>query len=88
MSDLGFNSLPKWIKHLHAHDILCTIIGVEKSDVHGLGTHYNFITRFWGVSPQTEKKALGSLHSFTSKQYKNLRKMKNCCQNILLLLKI
>ncbi len=74
MSDLGFNSLPKWIKHLRAHDILCTIIGVEKSDVPGLRTHYDFITRFWGVSPQAEKKALDSLHSFTSKPRKKLGK--------------
>ncbi|WP_346962497.1 hypothetical protein [Clostridium sp.] len=88
MSDLGFNSLPKWIKHLRAHDILCTIIGVEKSDVPGLGTHYDFITRFWGVSPKAEKKSLDSLHSFTSKPRKKLGKMKNCRQSILVLLKI
>ena len=74
MSDLGFHGLPKWIKHLRAHDILCTIIGVEKSNVPGLGTHYDFMTRFWGVSPETEKKSLDSLHPFTSKPRKKLGK--------------
>lgn len=66
MSNLGFHSLPK----LRAHDILCTIIGVEKSNVPGLGTHYDFISRFWGMSPEAEKSAKDSLHSFTSKPCK------------------
>jgi len=74
MSDLDFHSVSKWIKHLRAHDILCTIIGVEKSSVPGLGTHYDFMTRFWGVSPEAEKKALDSLHPFTSKPRKKLGK--------------
>ncbi|MCT7443328.1 hypothetical protein N5V56_22830, partial [Escherichia coli] len=74
MSDLGFHSLQNWIKHLRAHDILCTIIGVEKSNVPGLGTHYDFISRFWGMSPKAEKSAKDSLHSFTSKPHKKLGK--------------
>ena len=74
MSDLGFYILPKWINHLRAHDILCTIIGVEKSNVPGLGTHYDFISIFWGMSPVAEKKAKDSLHPFTSKPRKKLGK--------------
>jgi hypothetical protein len=74
MSDLDFYSLPKWIEHLRAHSILCTIVGVERSDVPGLGTHYDFISRLWGVSPEADKKALDSLHPFTSKPRKKLGK--------------
>ncbi|KZL92743.1 hypothetical protein CLMAG_25570 [Clostridium magnum DSM 2767] len=74
MSDLGFHSLPKWLRHLRAHDILCSIVGVSKSDVPGLGTHYDFISRFWGVSPETEKSARNSLHPFVSKPRKKLGK--------------
>lgn len=70
MSDLDFHSLPKWIEHLRAHDILCTIIGVEKSNVPGLGTHYGFILGFLGMSPEAKKAAKNSLHSFTSKPRK------------------
>lgn len=88
MSDLGFHSLPKWIKHLRAHNILCIIIGVEKSNVPGLGTHYDFISRLWDVSPEAEKAANDSLHSFTSKPRKKLVRMKSYPQNILVLLKI
>lgn len=70
MSDLGFHSLSKWVRHLRAHDILCSIVGVSKSDIPGLGTHYDFISRFWGVSPETEKSARNSLHPFVSKPRK------------------
>ncbi|MDF2636545.1 MAG: hypothetical protein K0R78_3419 [Pelosinus sp.] len=28
MSNLGFYSISKWVKHLHARDILCVIVGV------------------------------------------------------------
>lgn len=57
-------------KHLHAHDILCAIVGITKSDAPGLGTHYDFLTRFWGVSPEAEKSALDSLHPFVSNSKK------------------
>jgi len=72
MSDLGFYSITNWIKHLRAHDILCSIIGVAQSDVPGLGTHYDLISRFWDVSAKAEKKALDSPHSFVSKPRKKL----------------
>jgi hypothetical protein len=74
MSDLGFHSLPRWVKHLRAHDILYPIIGVTKSDVPGLGTHYDFISRFWGVRFESEKSARNSFHSFVAKPRKKLDK--------------
>jgi len=43
MSELHYNSITKWIEFLKANPILCFAIGVNPSNVPGVGSHYDFI---------------------------------------------
>ena len=74
MSLLNFHSIPLWIKYLRAHEILCFAIGLLPSDIPGVGTHYDFISRFWLANPQTLKSFKDSPHPFVSKPRKKLGK--------------
>jgi len=74
MSELHYNSISKWVKFLKANVVLCCAIGVSRSDVPGVGSHYDFINRLWLENPEVLQKRQGSLHPFKSKPRKKLGK--------------
>lgn len=76
MLELGETSITKWLERLSSDPILCIIIGVNPDNVPGLGTHYNFITRYWLEDPEVDKDRRNSLHNFHRKPSKKIGKNK------------
>lgn len=83
MSELHYNSIPKWIAFLKANAVLCYAIGVSPSHVPGVGSHYDFINRLWLENPEVKQKRQDSLHPFKSKPRKSLVRTRNSHHAIL-----
>lgn len=71
MSELGEPSITKWVARLHSDSLLVTIIGADLAHVPGVGNHYDFITRLWLASPESDQ---SSLRPFRAKPRKKLGK--------------
>jgi hypothetical protein len=74
MSELKIHSIPKWVKMLRSNYILAYMIGLEPSQVPGVGSHYDLVNRLWLENPNVEYESLHSLHSFSRKPHKKLKK--------------
>jgi len=44
MSQLGYQSITKWVEKLAHNEILCVMIGLSKSEIHKVGSYYDFIS--------------------------------------------
>jgi hypothetical protein len=70
MSELHYNSITNWIAFLKANPVLCFAVGVNPSNVPGVGSHYDFINRLWLENSDVEQERQNSLHPFKSKPRK------------------
>jgi len=78
MLELGETGITKWHNRLSNDPVLSIIIGVipEVEQVPGLGTHYDFITRYWLEDPSIDADRRKSLHKFNRKPSKKVGKDK------------
>lgn len=74
MSELGEHSITSWVAKLKADALLCAMVGVNPSQVPGVGNHYDFIDRLWLENPEVSKVNEDSLHPFRRKPRKKLGK--------------
>ena len=74
MSELHYNSITNWIAFLKANPVLCFAVGVNPSNVPGVGSHYDFINRLWLENSDVEQERQNSLHPFKSKPRKKFGK--------------
>lgn len=63
-------SITKWVKALHADDLLATFIGCVKDNVPSLGAHYDFISRLWMADLSSDRLNLKKTYSYKKKPSK------------------
>ena len=71
MQSLNYHSITKWVQDLKSNPILFTLIGVEENNIPSIGSHYNFIDRFW-LEIDSHKKS--KVSDFKRKPKKKLKK--------------
>lgn len=76
MSELKVHSITKWVDLLKHNDILCVMIGLDPSDIHGVGSYYDLINRVWLANPDIEYEFEHSTHTFNRKPSKKIGKNK------------
>lgn len=74
MSELRVFSITKWLEKLESSKILCAIIGLEREDIHKVGSYYDLINRVWLANPDIEYEFEHSTHNFKRKPKKKLGK--------------
>ncbi|APC41617.1 hypothetical protein [Clostridium estertheticum] len=73
-SELHFSNISKWIEFLKATPILSYAVGGSPSNIPGVGSHYDFITRLWLENYDVEQERQNSLHPFKKKPRKKFGK--------------
>jgi hypothetical protein len=76
MSQLGYQSITKWVEKLAHNEILCVMIDLSKSEIHKVGSYYDLINRVWLQNSEIEYEFNHSLHNFKRKPSKKLGKNK------------
>lgn len=74
MSELKIHSISKWVGMLRSNRILAYMIGLEPSQIPGVGSHYDLVSRLWLENPEVEYESLHSLHNYNHKPRKKLKK--------------
>lgn len=74
MSELRIHSIPKWVKKLRKNRILAIMVGLDPSEIPGVGSYYDLVNRLWLENPDVEYEFLHSTHSFIRKPHKKLKK--------------
>ena len=67
MSELKFHSIPKWVEELQSDELLCSMIGLSRTDIHNVGSYFDLINRVWLSNSDDEYEFEHSLHNFKRK---------------------
>jgi hypothetical protein len=73
MLDLGYHSVPKWVKKLRSDDILAVLSGFEPHKTPGVGTFYDFFDKLWLEDRKTRIERRLKLRSPIKKPRKELK---------------